>query len=497
MTYARTASRALTTALSLAAILSLAANAGCGRGDAPKRPTTVRYAADGSASTPVKASANAPDVLLVCLDTLRADALEPWGGTAATMPRTSRFLASGVVFRQAAAAASWTAPSIASLLTGVLPSRHGARELAPETSLPAALPTLAEILREAGWRRAAYTGGAWVATENGMLQGFELTRAPFSFGAGAPTLTGRMDEVHAAGRPWFVFAHTFEAHDPYDAPPASPGGVRPPPPEGLDVAALDRDTSVAGDRELVRRFLVDPAARAFLFESRAGLARTPRVLRYLERGFREDPEGPALAKEARAAYDRGARKLDAALADFLEACEAKGTLANAIVVICSDHGEAFGESGRLHHGRTLSDALIRVPLWIRAPGWPAGKTIDASVSLLDVLPTLLDLCGLPVPDDSDGRSLVPLVVGAGTGAPALAEERRSERETGFPVDEDLTCVRDERWKWVHVLDRKTKATREEVFDLVADPSESSPLPGTDRPEWTPAFLAAVRSARRR
>jgi choline-sulfatase len=479
VTHARFASRALAAALLLA---PLAVFPGCGRGDAPPRPTSVRYAADGTPSSPAKARANAPSVLLVCLDTLRADALAPWGGAAATMPRTSKFLASGVVFRQAAAAASWTAPSVASLVTGVLPSRHGARELAPETSLSPALPTLAEILRQAGWHRAAYTGGAWVAPENGMLQGFELAR---------------MEEVHATGRPWFVLAHTFEAHDPYDAPPASPGGVRPPPPEGLDVAALDRDTSVAGDRELVRRFLVDPAARSFLFESRAGLARMPRVLRYLERGFREDPEGPALGKEARAAYDRGARKLDAALADFLEACEAKGVFGNAVVILCSDHGEAFGEGGRLHHGRSLADALIRVPLWIRAPGWPEGKTIDASVSLLDVLPTVLDLCGLPVPDDSDGRSLVPLVLGAGLGAPAVAEERRSERETGFPVDEDLSCVRDERWKWVRIRDRKTNVAHEEVYDLVADPSEAAPLPPADRPEWSPAFLAAVRAARLR
>jgi arylsulfatase A-like enzyme len=494
VTYARKASRALAAALLFVPVVAFAR---CGRGDAPARPTSVRYAADGTPSRPVARRANAPNVLLVCLDTLRADALAPWGGAAATLPRTSRFLESGVTFRQAAAAASWTAPSVASLVTGVLPSRHGARDLAPETALPAALPTLAEVLHRAGWHRAAYTGGAWVSAENGMLQGFELARAPFSFGAGAPTLLGRMEEVQAAGRPWFVFAHTYEAHDPYDAPPASPGGVRPPPPEDLDVAALDRDTSLAGDRELVRRFLADPAARAFLFESRAGLARMPRVLRYLERGWREDPEGPALAREARAAYDRGARKLDAALADFLEACEARGFFANAVVVLCSDHGEAFGEGGRLHHGRTLHDALIRVPLWIRAPGWPQGKTIEASVSLLDVLPTVLDLCGLPVPDDSDGRSLAPLVLGAGTGAPAVAEERRSERETGFPVDEDLVCVRDERWKWVRVRDRRTSATREEAFDLVADPSESSPLPGADRPEWSPAFRTAVHATRAR
>jgi arylsulfatase A-like enzyme len=489
----RQAPRTLAAALGLATLVAAAA---CGRGAAPPRPARARYAADGTPSVDVVRRADAPNVLLVCLDTLRADALAPWGGAAATMPRTSRFLSTGVTFRQAAAASSWTAPSVASLLTGLLPSRHGARELRPETSLAAALPTLAEMLGAAGWRRAAYTGGAWVAAENGMLQGFELTRAPFSFGHGAPTLVERMEQVQAS-RPWFVLAHTFEAHDPYDAPPASPGGVRPPPPEGLDPVALDRDASLSGDRELARRFLVDPAARAFLFESRAGLARVPRVLRYLERGFREDPEGPALAREARAAYDRGAARLDAALAGFLEACEAKGWFEDAVVVLCSDHGEAFGEGGRLHHGRSLGDVLIRVPLWVRAPGWPAGKTIDASVSLLDVVPTVLDLCGLPLPEGGDGRSLVPLVLGREGGAPAVAEERRTERETGFPVDEDLVCVRDERWKWLLVRDRAARTSREEVYDLAADPLEANPLPGADRPEWTPAFLAAVRAARSR
>lgn len=483
--------RALALAAAVLCVVS-AVLAACG--DQPGQPVDGRrYASDGASIPPAKPPAKPPSVFLLCLDTVRADALAPWGGPDAPMPETSKRLSKGVTFTNAAATATWTAPSVASLLTGLLPSRHGFRDLSPDVRLPDAVPTLAEILGKHGFGAAAYAGGAWVATEDGMLQGFDPARIPFSFGNAGLDLSRRIPGALVSG-PKFVFVHTYEAHDPYDAPPAAPGAVRPTPPT-LDEKALDADLSLAGDRALARYFLLDHTARPYLFESAKGLARVPRVMRYFERGFSEDPEGKAFAAEAKAAYVRGLAKLDVALAAFLDACEANGVFSNAVVVLCSDHGESFGENGALQHGRSLHDVLLKVPLWIRAPGLPEGKTIDEPVSLVDVLPTVLDLVGLPVPSDSDGISLVPIVRGSAKGHPQVALERRAKAETGLEVDEDLLCVRDSRWKWVLTTDRRTGASRESLFDLSSDPSESRPLPATDHPDWSPAFRSAVTRAR--
>ncbi len=412
------------------------------------------------------------------------------------MPGLAAFLRTGVAFRNATSASPWTGPSIASVLTGLLPTRHGASEFGDAFRLVDAVPTLAEILGKAGWRPGAFTGGAWVSAETGMLQGFLVEPSNrFSFGAGTKGLL----EVHARGEiwpPWVLFLHTYEAHDPYLSPPQSPGQPPIPDPPGLDLAAIDREAATGKVGPLARRFLLDPASRAPVFEREGRDARMRLVMRYFEQGFRSDPDGPALARDARAAYDEGVRRLDAALMSYLGPADQAGYLANTVVVILSDHGEAFGEHGSLHHGRSLYDELVRVPLFVRAPGWPAGVVVDEPCSLLDVAPTVLRLLGLPEPEGGDGHDLAPLVTG-GQGAPALSEERRTSAATGLDVDEDLVCVRDARWKLIVVHDRRTGSVREEVYDLANDPGEKSSLPPPDPASWTPAFRAAAASVRAR
>jgi arylsulfatase A-like enzyme len=496
----RRAARVLALALPLAAALSACGDEGPAPAPPPSR--TARYASDGSASAASELPAKRRNLLLICLDTLRSDALSTFGGAPGVMPRTARFLETGVAFTQAASTAPWTAPSVASLLTGLLPSRHGAREFREDLRLLDAVPTLAEILGKRGWVTRAYTGGGWVSDANGMLQGFRRARHPFSFGAMRDPLVDLQAEI--VGEPWFFFLHTYEAHDPYGAPPLSPGAEWPS--REVDLAAVDRATDDAGERALARLFLTDAGARRPVFEGPRGLERQQRVQRWFERGYARDPEGPAFAAEMRAAYEAGARRLDDALGAYLEAAEARGLLEDTVVVLVSDHGEGFGEHGTMHHGRRLYDELIRVPLWIRAPGWRRAR-YDASVSLADVVPTALDLLGLPVPETTDGRSLVEPVEaflagldadGASrvepAGRPALSEERRNEAETGIPGDESLVSVRDERWKLVLVRDLATGLVRQERYDLAADPGETRPL-AADPEGWSPAFREAVRRLR--
>jgi arylsulfatase A-like enzyme len=436
------------------------------------------------------------NLLLVCIDTLRSDALSTFGGAPGVMPRTAKFLESGVAFREAASASPWTGPSIASLLTGLLPSHHGAQEFREDLRLLDAVPTLAEILGKRGWVTRAYTGGGWVSDANGMLQGFERSRHPFSFGAMRGPLLDLQAEIVA--EPWFFFLHTYECHDPYGAPPLSPG--REWPAGTFDLAALDRGAAAGDARPLVRLFLTDATARGPVFEGPDGLERQRVVQRWFERGYAADPEGPAFAAEMRAHYDAGARRLDDALGAYLEAAEARGLLRDTVVVFVSDHGEGFGEHQTMHHGRRLYDELIRVPMWIRAPGW-AGGAYDGSTSLLDVVPTVLELLGLPVPETGDGRSLVGPVEAfladrkaPPSGRPSLSEERRNEGETGFPGDASLASVRDERWKFVHTRDLRTGEVRQERYDLASDPGETRPVEN-DPEGWSPAFREAVRRVR--
>lgn len=469
----------------------------CGRGTPPpSEPTPVRYASDGRPEAPV-GPLSPWNVVWVCLDTVRADAFAPWTGGAPSMPKTSALLGrEAVAFLDASTPAPWTGPAVASMLTGLLPSRHGARELSDAFTLVPAVATVFEVLGSQGWRTGAFTGGGWVATQNGMLQGIagDDAHAPFSFaGAGAQLL--RAQRATRAVRPRLLFLHTFEAHDPYMGPPARPGAP-PPPPAPVDLAAVDREAAEDGGRALTRRFLLDAASRSVVFGGVHGRRRLSVVTRWFERGYRTDPSGPALVAEAKAAYEAGLRRLDEALAGWLEACFAEGLFDDTMLVVTSDHGEGFGEHGTLHHGRRLYDELLRVPLYVRAPGWRRGRVVRGSCSLLDLLPTVVELVGLPPVADLDGRSLVPLVQG-GEGRPVPAEERRTEAETGLPGDETLVSVRDERRKWIRTADRVTGGASEEAFDLVADPGEERPLPPSVVDGWPAAFRDAVRDARAR
>jgi arylsulfatase A-like enzyme len=464
----------------------------------------MRYDADGRPATPFPAPVllgpdkpSRPNVVLVCLDTVRADALAPWATGVPLMPETSAWLrANTTMFRDAHAAGSWTAPSVASLLTGLLPSNHGVREFADATQLVAAIPTLAEILTAAGVRGAAFTGGGWVRESNGMLQGFPSVGEHFSFAEGSALLI-RNHRHMPHDVPNFLFLHTYEAHDPYGAPPARMAPA-PPPTRHLtagELAAIDAETLRDGGRALSLRFLADPTTRADVFESAPGRRRLDVVVRWLDRGWRDDPKGAEAVAEAHKAYDAGLARLDRALATYLHGVDEAHALDDAVIVVCADHGEGFGEHGGVHHGRRLYEELTRVPLAIRAPGLPRGAVIEGTCSLLDVMPTILELEGLLPPEAGDGVSLLPLVRGAPGGARlAISEERRSTA-AGGETNADLVAVRDEKVTWIGVRERNV--LREEAYDRVADPREEHPIPVAEALSKGSEALRRAVEARRR
>ncbi len=415
-----------------------------------------------------------PNVVLIVLDTLRADAVSAYGGPAGATPAIDRLAAAGTRFAQAEAAASWTLPSHYSLFSGLTPLAHGVmpnlsaaegylfpdRRIAVKGSGREVM--LAEAFEKAGYRTAAVTESGWVAPGFGLGQGFRVYRAALE-GSLPGTAAGTMAELEFGGTrgPWFLFVHTYAPHTPYHAPKAY--------------------------------------RTRFAAASHAGFA-FPRARVPIEDFNRFKlplfPPAPSDVNAFRDVY-RGqvawSDTLVGAVADWLRE---KGLLEQTVIVVTSDHGEEIFERGAFDHGATLHEEVTHVPLVVHAPGRvPAGRVIGGPVSLVDVPATLLDLAGLGG-RHGEGRSLAPLWTGAeapGTRTVfAHAISKRGE-SLGATWQGSLKYLRTE-----------TIAGRaEQVFDLRADPGEARalPAPGTapraaDVARLRAAYDAHVEQARK-
>ena len=298
----------------------------------------------GDPAAPVEPPAPARDVLLITVDTLRADALGYAGNPRAETPTLDRLAAAGRVFPRAHAHNVVTLPSHANILTGLYPYEHGVRDNSG-FRLPPSIPTAGTLFHEAGFATAAVVGAFPLDARFGLDRGFDLYDDRYPEGS-APTdfrLVERPgDEVVARALSWwrdhagerrFLWVHLFDAHAPYE------------PPEPW--ASRFRDQPYLGEVAAVDSYL------------------TPLVGPLLDEG----PNGGPL------------------------------------IVFTADHGEALGDHGEMTHGLFAYEATLHVPLVVRAPG-VAPATVDDPARHIDVLPTLLAGAGLPVPDDLPGRSLL-------------------------------------------------------------------------------------------
>ncbi|MBL8840318.1 MAG: sulfatase [Planctomycetes bacterium] len=431
----------------------------------------------GRSGATVAPPAGARDVVVVVLDTVRADHLSAYGYARATSPWLETLAAEGARFDACFSTSSWTLPAHASLLTGRLPYEHGAL-LGP---LDASLPLLPETFVEHGWKSGAFSANlCFFHTGFGFGRGFDRFG---DFGWSWParvgaTLFGR-EVLQQAGprvrnhvlrktadavvddclawideepeRPFFAVLNFFDAHDPYEPPPAT------------------RD-----------RFAGDGIAPAPMPPKAAGEDRPW--------------DDALLALEARR-YDECILAIDRELERLAAELAARGRLDNAVIVVTSDHGESFGERGaRLHRGSLQRDTT-HVPLIVRAPGLVAPDTVVATpVSLLAVPTTLLDLLGLQkgaYPDASlapwlSGDESVPdeepLVVGEIARHPWPEYRRRP------CFDGSLRSLVRGRW---HYVVHETRGAL--LFDWIADPREEQDLLA-DHPDVAAAFETALREA---
>ncbi|HEX9794909.1 MAG TPA: sulfatase [Planctomycetota bacterium] len=367
-------------------------------------------------------------VLLISLDTLRADRATPWGGAERNSPYLQRLAGESVVFDDVLTQSPNTGPSHRSLFTGQFPHRHGHR-YREQLRTPY---TMASLLRGSGYRTGAFTGGGWLAPAIGFDQGFAVFENRNERRSTGPRrgLRGVLPQARkwldglAGDRPWFLFVHTYDLHCPYWPTPEFRmefGGDYEPP---VDLRTLCGEESFM---DLFQPPLADDAA----------------LLPYVSR-----------------LYDGGVAMTDGFLESFLEDLRADGTLDRIVLVIASDHGESLGEHRMVGHN-SMWEEQLRVPLLIRFPDAAHGGTrVAAPAMLVDVLPTLLDYLELPVPPGVQGESLMPSVLAARTTG-----DRLRVSEYG-----DLESFRfDGRWKVV--IEAGDGAPRYRLYDLQDDPGE--------------------------
>ncbi len=302
--------------------------------------------------------APAPDIVLLCLDGLRADRLGSAGNKAGLTPNIDWLAQRGTRFSHAYANAPWTLPSHATLFSSLLPATHGVEDTT--RCVGGDVPLVTTTIAKHGYRTAAFTGGGTVSEAFGFARGFDRFCEVDPIGdrgsAGIGVTNGRfpdgttgslsrafdfLDEEPTA--PAFLFLHTLMAQ-----------GFLPPKP-------------------LAERFKIAPGA-----VSEADPARL------------------------RIAYDATVMAADQMVGDVVRRLIDRGTFDRTLVVVLADHGQELFEHGRFGHGETLYDESLRVPLIVKAPFQTAGVVVDTAVSLVDVAPTILDLAGLPPMPDAQG-----------------------------------------------------------------------------------------------
>ena len=431
-----------------------------------------------------------PNLLLISIETFRADRLRANGYRRRTTPNLDRLAKEGVNFRQAIAQAPFTLPSLATVMTGLTPPLHGVRN--HPATLPPELTTLAERLEESGYKTAAMTRHSWLRRKSGFDQGFaEYHNNRFSAGLDARSLSlAAEDWLRAQGdEPFFLWLHFIDPHLPY-----TPGY----PYSTLWNGDHRDDSQVKHLRSMLQREL-----ETFLPTPYADLSGGP----YLDLVLRYYPDNEALLdlalrrrsrgeiffgkvqyseqslQEVRNLYDGTILYTDDNLARILAALDDLGLTDHTLVAVVGDHGESLGEHNLFFtHDFSLYDEVLRVPLILRMPGRiSAGTVVDQQVRLADLMPTFLDLLGIDALAKAEGVSLAPLTAGESLPfLPAFAESAPYRRL--FPEQSRIyykgnlgkwRMVRTENWKLI--LIPNPKGDLYELYDLESDPGETTNL----------------------
>ncbi len=398
-----------------------------------------------------------PNVVIVMIDTLRFDHIEPGGSDRSTSPFLARLANEGTFFENAWAQAPHTLASTATFLTGryfppmlanrffePVPGLNETRQRVMEEVriLAEENNTLAEVFRDAGFETFAVFTNPHHHPTSGFFQGFDSAEfipgipepEEAADGAGVNTRFAKWLDSRSGsrqgeeknsgepntGRPFFAYLHYMEPHHPY----------RPPP-------------------ELEEQFVTVRGEYKYTNGVPHGvLAPTPKDLEYMK-----------------GLYNAEIRYNDSLLEDLWSSIEARGLAENTILVATSDHGEEFMDHGGMGHGITLEIEMLHIPLLIYTGSGKANPRSDRLVRNLDIAATVLDFARIPLPENYDGSSLAPLINSSPDGTPDNAQEPRSRSSFSFARNNVWRSVTTDRWHLIRSMADDART----LYDLNADP----------------------------
>lgn len=409
------------------------------------------------APSPARAAlsdAGAPRGVIVMLaDTLRPDHLDAWGyQERVTAPNLSRLLSQGTRFDDNISQGTWTKIAVPAVLTSLYASTHGIVDV-PDR-LPASVTTMAEAFRESGYATWHSSSVLFSGRNSNLQQGVEVLHEKSSVtdGGDYPSKTARtyvsrlIDwlEVHR-DQPFFVFLHVFDPHSPFR--PREPYDRR-----WLDEAALaQHETDLEAVDEVVEIFHDLPTAEE------------------LEKA---EVDADRFIAAEKAWYDASIRAMDVEIQRLFERLGEWGLADDTLFAFVADHGEEFLEHGRSWHGHSVYGEMINVPMAMRWPGVvPEGLVVERPTQSIDLMPTLLELARVEIPEQAQGRSLVPLLAdpsGFAERWPVFSERKNpsSEDTEGSP---DAYTVIHEGWKLIWNVIVRDDRPEFELFDHEADP----------------------------
>jgi arylsulfatase A-like enzyme len=403
-------------------------------------------------------------VILIWTDTLRKDHLTTYGYSRQTSPNIDALAKQGVKFADAIAQATWTKVATPAMMTSLYPTTNTVRNFYDR--LPSSATTMAEVFYNAGYATINYCGNLFTGKFTNLHQGFEEVNEDVSLSD--PTSSKNSRESVDKFLPWleshksipfFAFLHLYDPHDPY----------KPKAPYDTFWADPTRDKQQEVELKKIVDAIDDPLMRLFKMPSKdefqkAGIDPKPFIQYNVD------------------LYDGSIRGMDTEIGRLIEKLKELDLDKKTMIVIAGDHGEEFLDHGKTFHGQSLYGELTDVTLIFWAPQFlPKNKVVPETVEMVDLMPTILELCNLRGPKEMQGESLVPLLKRNADAhsaeasewheRPAISERADTGEETNAPppFNYEAYSIISGPWKLIHHVKRKEGQAEFELFDRRNDP----------------------------